>query len=246
MGFFRNLFGGKTEPVDLSVLKTDLHSHLLPGLDDGAKHIDDSLQMITTFYHLGYRKLITTPHVQTDIYKNTSKEILQSLDALRKAIATQGLDIQIEAAAEYFIDFDFQKNLKKERLLTFGDNYLLVEFSYYTPPNNLSEVLFQLQLKKYKIVLAHPERYAYWHNNLGNYVGLKDRGILFQMNINSLNGHYSMPVKKMAETLIKNNMVDFVGSDAHRIEHLELIRNNLNNPYLANLIDNDTLLNARL
>ena len=250
MSFLSKVFGKSTAsstPVDLSVLKCDVHSHFIPGIDDGAQTMEDSVALIREFYTLGYKKVITTPHVISDAYRNTPEIILSGLEKVRVALKTQGIPIQVEAAAEYYLDFDFSRKLEQEKLLTFGDNYLLFEVSYVNPPDNLDQVIFKLQTNGYKPVFAHPERYLFWSNNFERYVQLKEKGLLFQLNINSLTGYYSAETKQIALQLIEKNMIDFLGSDCHHGGHVNLIKTKaIYENGLRKLIESGKLLNNTL
>ncbi len=226
MGIF-SIFKKKEKfpPFDFSTLVCDIHSHLIPGIDDGSKSLEDSIQMLQTFESMGYKKVITTPHIMSDYYKNTPEIILSGLDNVREAIHRQGLSITIEAAAEYYLDEFFLEKIKQKNILSFGDNYVLFELPFVSEPQMLAEVIFELQMAGYKPVLAHPERYAYWFGNLDEKIQeLKDKGTLLQLNMLSLTGHYSPEVRKIAERIIFNHSVDFVGSDCHKIEHLEVLQ----------------------
>ena len=240
MGIF-NLFK-KTKkdilqtPVNFEVLHTDIHSHLIPGIDDGARTMEDSIALIKEMSKLGYKKLITTPHIMNDYYKNTPEIILSGLDKVRNEIAKQNIDIQIEAAAEYMLDDGFEKKMKDGKLLTFGDNYILFEMSYLTEYPRLSEVIFNLQMEDYKVVLAHPERYTYWHHNFEKYKELTDRGVYLQLNINSLTGWYSHGSKVIAEKLINRNMISLLGSDLHNDKYLEELQKSRFEPSLQKAI----------
>jgi tyrosine-protein phosphatase YwqE len=244
-----NIFKKNTQlktPVNLSVLGIDVHSHFIPCIDDGAKSIEDSVQMISAMYAMGYKKVITTPHIMSDFYKNTPDIILNGLEQVKEALITANIPIQVEAAAEYYIDFDFERKLKTEKLLTFGDNYLLFEISYMNPPDNLFHIIFEMQMSGYKPVLAHPERYNFWHTHFEKYEELVEKGILLQMNINSLTGYYSMDTKKIAEKLIDKNMISFLGTDCHHMGHLELMKKVVYEKHLLQLIESGRLLNHQL
>lgn len=207
------------------VVTTDIHSHLLPGLDDGSKSFEESLEMIKTFKALGYKKLITTPHVMGDFYKNTPEMILEKLQELKQVLKNNFIDIEIEAAAEYYLDESLiQKLEKEEKLLTFGDNYLLFETSYLNKPRQLYEAVFMMQSAGYKPVLAHPERYVYLYGNFKDLEEVYERGVLLQVNLNSLNGYYSKPAQDLAEELIKKKMINFIGSDCHKTGHLHNLK----------------------
>jgi tyrosine-protein phosphatase YwqE len=233
-------------PVDLSYVGCDMHSHFIPGIDDGSKSVEESVEMITEMYNLGYRKVITTPHIMSDFYKNTPENILGGLADVKVALTEKNVPIEMHAASEYYLDFDFERKIDEENMLTFGDKYLLFEISYMNPPDNLFNVIFKMQMKGYKTVLAHPERYNFWHTEFDKYETLIDKGVLLQMNINSLTGYYSLSTKKIAEELIDKNMISFLGSDCHHIGHVNLIKQVVYEPYLKKLIESGRLLNSTI
>lgn len=208
---------------------TDIHSHLLPGIDDGVKTIDESLEVINTLYNLGYRKLITTPHIMSDYYKNTPEIIRLKLNEVKRAVDESGPEVQIEAAAEYYLDEHFYEMILNDKeLLTFGDNYILFETSFTVEPLLLKEVIFKLTSAGYKPVFAHPERYLYLHENTQLLQELIDQQLLFQLNILSLSGYYSKPVQKMAFKLFKQNAISFIGTDCHNMYQANEIKHVLN------------------
>jgi protein-tyrosine phosphatase len=233
-------------PVDLGLLNTDVHSHLVPAIDDGSKSVDDSINMITQLHLLGYKKLITTPHIMGDGYRNTPDSILGGLEKVKSALLDNQLSVEMAGAAEYYLDYDFERKLDNEKLLTFGKNYLLFEISYMNPPDNLYHVIFKMQTLGYKPVLAHPERYNFWHKEFDKYEAFIDKGVLLQMNINSLSGYYSIPTKKVAEQMIDKNMISFVGSDCHHMGHVNLMKEVVFEPHLKQLIESGNLLNNTL
>jgi tyrosine-protein phosphatase YwqE len=248
MGFIKNLFtpGKLSTPVSLSGIKTDMHSHLVPGIDDGSDSLETSVELISGMVELGYQKIITTPHIQGEFYKNTPHTILSGLERVKRELKKQNITVEMEAAAEYLIDDQFESKYKEGELLTFGDKYLLVEMSYFNEHPRLKEFLFDLQIEGYRIILAHPERYSYWFRNFKKYEELKDRGIFFQINITSLAGYYSSDVKKMAEKFVDEQMVDFAGTDMHNINYLEALRRSCSEKYVKKLIDSGKLLNRTL
>ena len=207
-------------PIDFSILKADIHSHLIPGIDDGAFDLESSISLIKKLNNLGFSKVITTPHVMCDYYKNSSKTILDGLNKIRLELNRLNINIDVEAAAEYYIDFDFENKIGKEAFLTFGDNYILVELSFMQPPNNLFDIIFKLQLEGYKVVLAHPERYQYYEQE--DYKELINRGVLLQINLLSLIGYYSSQIQTKTKELIAHNQVSFVGTDCHNMLQAEL------------------------
>ncbi|MCC7303629.1 MAG: capsular biosynthesis protein [Bacteroidia bacterium] len=248
MSFLGTLFGGKSKrpPVDLSVLGTDLHSHFIPGLDDGAQTIEDALALLQAMSAFGYRKVITTPHVMSDHFRNDSGKILGGLDKLRAAASEAGIPLVIEAAAEYYLDYELEKKLGNEKLLTLGKNYLLFELSFMQPPDNLYHFIFEAQMAGYKPVLAHPERYPFWITKFGEYEKLCEKGALLQMNINSLTGYYSPAVKVLGEKLIRAGLISFLGSDCHHMGHIHLMQKAVQEPMLHDLMASGKLLNQTL
>ena len=215
-----------TATANYGVLNADVHSHLLPGIDDGSQDMPTSLQLIKEMKVLGYKKLITTPHVMWDMYQNTREIILEKLDRVRTRLKEESVDIELHAAAEYFIDDHLGDLLKqKEPLLTFGNNLVLVEFSMASQSFELKEILFEMQMQGYQPVIAHPERYTYLQANKDFYDELKDTGCFFQLNILSLSGYYSETVMELGRYLAKKQYYDLVGTDLHHFRHLDALKN---------------------
>lgn len=220
-----SLFGSrKTEP-DLSFIGADMHSHLLPGLDDGLQSIDQTVQFMRQLQQLGYQKFICTPHILSDVYPNSPDTILPKLELVRTALQENNIAVQVEAAAEYMVDIDFENYLQAGKpILTFGDNLVLIEMSYVAASNNIENVIFHLKLKGLQPVLAHPERYAYYIGNNEQFQRFIDLGCLLQINLLSLLGYYGEGAKTTAEQLLKKNMVSLVGTDMHHHNHLNALR----------------------
>jgi len=205
-------------------ITTDIHSHLLPGLDDGVKTLEEAESIVKVFQDLGYSKIITTPHIMQDHYRNTPEIILSSLHQVKEHLSVQNLSVILEAAAEYYMDEHLIKEIEtNSQLLTFGDNYLLFETNFLSEPLNLNEFIFLVTTRGYKPVLAHPERYLYLQNNMKRVEDLIDRGVLFQVNTASIAGAYSKPIQTLANKLIDLGYVHLIGSDCHHIKHAELI-----------------------
>lgn len=247
MSFFSKIFGGKanSEPIQLGDFQVDMHSHFLPGIDDGAKSMEQSLGMIYKMYNLGYRKLIMTPHIMEDFYKNTPDIILGKLAEVKTEIAQLGIEIELEAAAEYYFDETLIQKIRAKEVLTFGDKHVLFEYAFGQEPQQISTLLFEFKVNGYKPILAHYERYPYYHNRPEKIKEYRENGILIQLNLLSLTGHYGPGVERMAKYLVDNQLVDFVGTDGHRIEHLQILEKNANNPYFKKL-KNLNLLNGQL
>ena len=250
MGVLRKLFSSKPKlpPADLRVLQVDLHSHLIPGIDDGSPDLSSTMDLLQQFVDFGLRKVITSPHVMADGYKNTSEIILGGLEKVRAEIARQEMPIEIDAVAEYYLDHELEGLVKDHRVLTFGGDakYLLFELPFIAEPNVLLQLIFQMQTNGYKPVLAHPERYQFWHDNYDKFVDLKERGVFLQLNTIALSGAYGPGAKKVAEQLIDDNFYEFIGSDCHNMNHIQAIHNTLERPYLHKVLASGVLLNAGL
>lgn len=196
----------------------DIHSHVLPGLDDGCKNMTQSIELIQEMQKLGFSELIATPHTMTGVWENTSEGIKESWNSLND---TQKLSMPLNYASEYLIDNNFLDRMQKGDLLCLKDQRVLVELSYFQAPINLFEILFELQLKGYIPVLAHPERYNYYFSDFKIFEKLKKAGCLFQLNLMSVVGHYGPETMKMSDRLLGANFIDYVGSDIHHKGHLE-------------------------
>ncbi len=241
----------RTKPAgaatDFSLLKTDMHSHLLPGIDDGSPDMETSLQLIRGMAALGFTKLITTPHIMWDMYKNTRQIIENKLEQLRAAVKEEGLAVEIEAAAEYFLDDHVSGLLKNnEPLLTISRRMVLCEFSLAQPPLSLKDILFEMQMQGYQPVIAHPERYIYLERNKEFYEDLKDIGCLFQLNLLSLSNYYGKSVHELSGYLIKKGYYELAGTDLHHVRHLDALQNGDLNNALKKLFDSGRILNDQL
>jgi tyrosine-protein phosphatase YwqE len=221
-----NIFRKKNDALlNLSFLEVDMHSHLLPNLDDGLEEMEQTIAFAKEMLQLGYKKLICTPHILPDVHNNSPETILPRLEEVRKAFKENDVNIEIDAAAEYMVGPEFHETiLKGDRLLTFGNNYILIEMSYAAPSQNIAQVIFDLKIKGYKPILAHPERYNYYLGNNEIYEDFIARGCLLQVNLLSLTGFYGKPVQKAAEYLVKNKLISFIGTDMHHQGHLNMTK----------------------
>ncbi len=221
-----SFFNRKPEPSsNLSALRCDVHSHLIPGIDDGSPDLETSIRLIRGLIDLGYQKIVTTPHVNADIFPNTPAIIKAGEAAVTEELRKQGIDIPFHAAAEYLMDDRFSRQLANgEPFLTLKDNLVLVELSFAVPSINLRELIFDMQLKGYQPVLAHPERYLYFGANKGWYDRLREAGCWFQLNLMSFSGHYGPESRRLAEYLAKKEYVDLLGTDLHHDGHLQMLK----------------------
>ncbi len=231
-------------PLDFSGLQTDMHSHLLPGIDDGSPDTDMSAQLKAGLEEAGFRQFITTPHIMWDLYRNTPSTIGAAVQLLQK----QGDHANLRAAAEYYMDEHFDQLLEEDApLMTIHNKMVLVEFSFISAPLDLKEKLFALQIKGYQPILAHPERYEYLTAKKGLFDELKSMGCLFQMNLLSLTGYYGKNPGELAVYLISKNYIDFAGTDLHHLRHLQALRESKHiMPALHRLLDSGKLQNASL
>ena len=203
----------------------DIHNHILPGIDDGAKTVDDSLALIRGFGELGISHFIATPHIMHNYYDNNAVTIGNSLDQLRNALMENNLkDLNIEAAAEHMIDDNFEQLLERNEILPIRQEYLLVEMSYLQSSINFDMAIRKTMEHGLFPILAHPERYIYLHRNLKKYENFKKNGIFFQLNLLSLGEYYSTEVRKTAHHLLQNGLIDFVASDVHNINQLNTLK----------------------
>ena len=214
---------------DYFPIVTDIHSHILPGIDDGAPDVETSILLIEGLINLGITQSVATPHIIGDLYRNDAATINKALDLVRDALAEKQIDFKVSAAAEYMLDAYFLELLStKIPLLTVKDNLVLTEFSYADKPYNVEQIVFAIITENYQPILAHPERYGYYHNDFKQYDFLNELGFLLQVNLLSLTGYYGKPAAKAANYLIKNNLASFVGTDVHHERHLEALSDNKN------------------
>ncbi len=245
MNWLNRILGKKPETGDFSFLETDMHSHLIPAMDDGSRSPEDSLNMIGELQRLGYRKIITTPHIKWDYFKNTARTIREAYERLLPEVQRCYPDLTFEVAAEYYLDEHFIELIRQKELLTFSGNKVLMEFSFVNRPVFHEQVFFDLSSAGYQPVLAHFERYPYYHGSLKEAESWRKRGVWIQLNLNSLSGHYGKEVRQQAIDMIESGCVDLVGTDCHRMQHLQVMESLLTSRYLDKL-KNCTLKNTEL
>jgi protein-tyrosine phosphatase len=222
MGWLDNLFSKKA--TGMNPVRWDMHNHILFGIDDGSKNIENSVEMARRFADLGYKKLYATPHIMGDYYPNNRTNIKEKADALSKALSENNINLEIEFAAEYYMDEVFLEKVNNdEDLLTFHGRHILIETSFMNRPMFFNKLVFDLKTKGYIPVFAHPERYVYLHDNYAELEQLIQQGMKLQVNLLSLIGYYSPQVKKLAQWMVKNGHYSFLGTDAHTVEQLKLM-----------------------
>lgn len=210
--------------MPFDILKHDMHSHLLPGLDDGVQDLETALAFIRQLSALGYEHLTTTPHIMCGVYNNGADTILPKLEEVREAVRKAGIPIELDAGAEYLLD-DYFESLLEERapLLTIGGKHVLVEFSWVGLPAGYRSTFFNMKVAGYEPVLAHPERYHYLHKDFNVYREIHASGVLLQANLLSFTGYYGSRVQAAALQLAEEGLIHFAGTDLHHQRHLQAL-----------------------
>lgn len=229
---------------DFSTLGVDMHSHVLPGIDDGAQTVEESVTLVQAMLHLGIKKIIATPHIMVDYYRNSRETIIPALQTLKNELQKQYIEIEIEAASEHLLDEGFEILLEEGQVMAMKDNYLLFEMSFIDAHPNLMPLVKKMKDLGYKPILAHPERYPYF--NIENCENIKSWGCDLQMNTISLTGYYGAKTKEMAEAMVDRNLVDFISSDMHHTRHAVALEKSLKTAYLEKLLFDYPLKNQLL
>lgn len=197
----------------------DIHNHLLPGIDDGSKSIEYTNRMIEAMQNLGIKSAIATPHTFPGLWNNTKESIANAFASITNPFIQN-------YSSEYFADSYLLDLANDNQLITLPDNHLLVEFSLFSPPvDGVMDVFFNLKLKDFNLILAHPERYTYWEKNISFFENLKAFDLSFQLNALSLLGYYGEDCKKLAEFLLQNDFYDFLGTDFHSMRQIDFLKN---------------------
>ncbi len=203
----------------------DIHNHLLPGLDDGASTMEDTIDMIDLMKTCNIKSSISTPHIMEDFYDLDIQKIEKVFKDCRNKLSGGIHESFLRGyAAEYMIDQQFIDLMSRREFVYLKDKLLLTELSYFQKPASLMDTIFGLKMQGINPILAHPERYRYISMDLEEFKGLKEKGMLFQLNLLSISGYYGKDAFAKAKLLLENNMYDFVGTDAHRSSHLTNIR----------------------
>ena len=232
-----HFFTRKKFLVDYLEGVVDIHNHILPGIDDGAKTVEESLELINGFSQFGVKSFITTPHIMHNYYPNNPETINNSSVLLKNKLLEQHMkDISIRAAAEHMIDDNFEAILERAEIMPLGDQYVLVEMSYLQASINFDEAVDKTMKQGYFPILAHPERYLYLHDNYKIHKKYKKQGVLYQMNLLSLSNYYGKEVQQMAFKLLEKGMIDFVGSDVHNMGQLTSLKEVQVTEKIANIL----------
>lgn len=221
-----NLFRRKNDSSIRLFFNTDMHCHILPGVDDGSRDMEMSLELIDRMRAMGLTRLIATPHVFVDRFPNTPEILDNALHELNSALAERMDEEQpfvVERSAEYHLDELFVEQLEAGLLTPLPGNHLLIENSFLQEAWGMDGMIFDLKIKGYNPILAHPERYRYYHSNRDRYEELHARGVKFQVNILSLAGYYGKPEMIIANWLMNNDMIDYLGTDLHNHSYSDAI-----------------------
>lgn len=243
-GLFSKKKNEHVRRFDLSTVAVDMHSHILPGIDDGAQTVEESIVLVRAMIDLGIKKIIATPHIMVDYYRNTPETICTALEILKTELQNQQIEIEIEAAAEHLLDEGFEILLEEGKVMPMKDNYLLFEMSFIDSHPNLGPIIQKMLENGYKPILAHPERYPYF--SLKNCESVKNWGCNLQMNTISLTGYYGAKTKEMAEAMVDHLLVDFISSDMHHTRHAMALEKSLRTSYLEKLLFDYPLKNVLL
>ena len=225
--FFPNKQNKSIFHAPFDTIEVDIHSHLIPAVDDGSPDLATSVGLIKQMQHFGLKKIITTPHI-SELYPNSNDAILDGLFRLKKALISDGIDVELTVAAEYMVNDIFERMILDDLpLLTLPERYILIEMPHISEPINFYKVLSLLTKKGYKPILAHPERYRFYNRNLFDYEKIKSYGCFFQMNMLSIVGYYGHAISECTWTLLNNKMIDFVGSDIHHERHIAVLQDSM-------------------
>jgi protein-tyrosine phosphatase len=228
-----NFFSKKSKVADISWLGVDMHSHILPNIDDGSPDVQTSLYFVKSLENLGFSHLIATPHIFKELYPNTRETINAAKEILQKEMDKESISLKLEAGAEYMVDQDFNLN---GALCALDQKYLLIEMSYLSESPGISQTIFDIEIKGYQPILAHPERYTFYFKDKSRLKRFKEKGCLFQLNLLSILGYYGKDVKQLAEVLLKDKMYDFAGTDLHHDKHLNVLTDGIQSGRLYDLL----------
>lgn len=230
-----SFFNKKNKVTDISWLGVDMHSHILPGIDDGSPDVATSLRFVKNLQELGFDQLICTPHIYKELYPNTVETISAAKSALQEALDKENILLKLSAGAEYMVDQDFSL---EEPLSPLDQKHLLIEMSYLNESPGISQTIFDVEIKGYKPVLAHPERYTFYFKDRSRLKRFREKGCLFQLNLLSVLGYYGKDVKQLADVMLKENMYDLAGTDLHHDKHLNTLTEGIQSGKIYDLIGN--------
>ena len=194
----------------------DLHCHILPGIDDGSKNMEMSLRMAQMYIENGYERVVSTSHYFGEGKGSKYEDLIHAKAELEDRLDREGMDLKIYLGNELYLSPDILDNLQSGRALALGDSrYVLIEMPANEVPEYAEDILYEIQLKGYIPIIAHPERNAAIVRNPNILYSLVEKGSMAQLNLHSLTGMYGKDVMNTAILLLKNNLVNFVATDSH-------------------------------
>lgn len=218
---FNSLFKRQRQPLFFA---TDIHCHILPGIDDGAPDADYGAELVMRMSAWGLSRIIATPHVVGEVYENTPESISAALTRLQESMHAKGIPTTVQSAAEHRLDDLFSRNIIADTLISHPSKHVLIENSFMQEARDIDSIVIRLTNRGYIPIMAHPERFVYYHSaNLKRYFELHRLGVRFQVNLLSIAGRYGSEPRHVAERLIEAGIVDFFGTDVHRHEHCDAI-----------------------
>lgn len=237
------IFKPSSRKFNLRWMDVDMHSHILPELDDGSKSVEQSVTLLDELMNLGLTKFYFTPHVFQEVYPNTPARIKHAFEQVDRHIALQG-----GYAAEYMVDSCFDQQLAQDNvnLLALPGKHVLIEMSYMQESRSIEKNIFELQTLGYKPILAHPERYVFYHRSTESIERMRDLGCLLQLNLLSLTGYYGKNEKQAASRLIEKRLIDLVGTDVHHERHVNVIKRALTTQDLSACLKRCSIKNQAL
>lgn len=203
---------------------TDVHCHILPGVDHGARNTENAIELIKAQKEMGINNIIFTPHITKSTFENTPDTIMTAYEVFKKAIEDAELDVKIAVSAEYRLDEFSLAQFNENKFIPMPNDHILIENAYQQERIDLDDIIFDLQLKNFTPILAHPERFPYYALKKDRFKQLHNAGTLFQTNIMSFTGYFGRTARSNAEWLLENDLIDFLGSDIHNMEHVQIIR----------------------
>lgn len=217
--------GGAPSSPLLDWMKVDIHNHILPGIDDGSPDVETSLQFLRKYHELGISTVVATSHIRHPLFPNDKGTIREAYERLESAPGRNEIPVRLLHSAEYFIDDHFLDLVMRDEVMPFGGGYVLAELSLSNRSYlDMEQIAGQLIDREFRPILAHPERYLYWSKSPETFHRLKSYGWSLQLNLMSLAGYYGKIEQKVATALLQEGLIDFVGTDIHRLSHFDVVR----------------------
>lgn len=196
---------------------TDLHSHIIYGVDDGSSSLEESIEILKKLKQVGFDNVIMTPHyIDGSNYSSENVEKLEKLEILRQEVKKHNIDINLYLGNEVFINDHIADGIKNGSIYPLNNTeYVLFELPFHNRIISLYDIIFEMKVQGYIPVLAHPERYVYFQDNYDLVDELREEGLLFQCNFASILGYYGKGSQKLLKYMLKKGYVDFFGTDIH-------------------------------